>query len=125
MMPTEQENPRAVQQGTPRRGVGVVNGFRRDMKPYTAYPDENGIITIEIRELQRVEIHLLDSPIEVFPLPIGSTLDPEEGIFYWQPGLGFNGMYRFEFITRAPGGGTKRTIVKINILPKYRPYRLQ
>ena len=33
-------------------------------------------------------------------LPIGSTLDKENGIFYWQPGPGFIGEYRFVFINK-------------------------
>ncbi|MGE5343629.1 MAG: BACON domain-containing protein [Candidatus Omnitrophota bacterium] len=67
---------------------------------------------IEIRELERVEIDLskemglsdthfqgyLRVGNQLRQLPIGSTLDQEKGIFYWQPGPGFVGEYRFVFI---------------------------
>jgi len=98
--------------------VGVIKGFNRNAEPFDIYPDDKGNITIEIKELERIEIHLADDLTEVDsdssdnsefysgyhvvgdqfrPLPIGSTLDAERGIFYWQPGPGFFGQYEFGF----------------------------
>ena len=35
---------------------------------------------------------------ELRPLPVGSSFDPERGIFFWQPGPAFLGEYSFIFI---------------------------
>ena len=68
-------------------------------------PDDNGVLKIEMQELERVELelsayegHLLVAG-EKHPLPIGSTL--KDGVFYWQAGLGFLGDY--ELVFRRPG----------------------
>ena len=73
---------------------------------------------IELRELERLEIHLaggqqwtaaLRVGNELRELPIGSTFDAEGGIFYWQPGPGFLGEYVLEF--RAADG----TVLPISV----------
>ncbi len=95
--------------------VGVIKGYREDAAPQTVYPNENGIIAVEIKELERVEIHFPASPVNnVSPLPIGSTLDKEKGVFYWNPGPGFLGDYELVFADNF-GNHSKR--VKIKILP--------
>jgi hypothetical protein len=38
------------------------------------------------------------------PLPIGSTLDTQKGIFSWYPGPGYFGEYWFVFIETDPMG---------------------
>ena len=93
------------------------------------FPDENGIVKVDIRQLERVEIHLepdsrrfhsyLGYQVvghELRPLPIGSTMDGGGGIFYWQPGVGFQGEYRFIFLQKTRLGviETKHVIVKIS-----------
>ena len=50
------------------------------------------------------------------PIPAGSTLDSENGIFYWSPGPGFVGKYRLVFIDNK--NKTQRR-VEVTILPKY------
>ena len=129
--------------------VGIIRGFNRNVEPFENYPDENGIISIETRELERLELHLDDNSTQVEvkvkgkgsknskfkiqnskfysgyqvigsqlrPLPIGSTLDMERGIFYWQPGPGFVGCYNFVFIRSQEGKEVIKKI-KINIIPK-------
>ncbi|HEY3441530.1 MAG TPA: BACON domain-containing carbohydrate-binding protein [Paludibaculum sp.] len=64
---------------------------------------------IAVAELERIELHLPPAPgganwsaalrvgDELRPLPIGSTFDPEAGIFYWQLGPGFLGEFALEF----------------------------
>jgi hypothetical protein len=63
-------------------------------------------------------------------LPIGSTLDIEKGVFYWQPGPGFVGDYILDFVF-IPGASdtisvskgllnknkVKRQRLKIKIIP--------
>lgn len=61
---------------------------------------------ISLGQLDRVEIHLptghawqasLRFGDESRPLPIGSTMDGEDGVFYWQLGPGFLGRFDLEF----------------------------
>ncbi|NIO83646.1 MAG: hypothetical protein GTN68_24130 [Candidatus Aminicenantes bacterium] len=109
-------------------------------------PDEKGFINIEIRELERVEINLNNNRAEVEvkaeveegnsdnsnfytgylvvgnqirPLPIGSTLDSERGIFYWQPGPGFIGVYRIVFIKKEKAGMISKKSIIVKIVPKF------
>lgn len=107
--------------------VRFKRGYRRDIEPEFKKTNEYGLAVIEIREVERTEIALGNGVMtgymivgeELRPLPIGSTLDAEKGIFYWQPGAGFIGEYDFVFI-KATRYGTKETVkIKINILPKF------
>ncbi len=131
--------------------VEVIKGYNRNVVPLENYPDENGNITIEIRELERIEIHLNDYQAEgnamvnedisnnskfkiqnskfyygyqvVGPqlriFPIGSFLDPEKGIFYWQPGPGFIGEYRLVFVGKWQDGEIRKREISIRIVPKF------
>lgn len=53
------------------------------------------------------------------PLPIGSTLIPQEGVFYWQPGPGFIGSYHLVFIKEDRQGRLTRQELQVTIIPKY------
>lgn len=111
----------------PTEPASVIKGFNRNSEPQKIYPDETGNITIEIRELERIEIRLAPSvsPVpwegylilgnQLKALPVGSTLDKDGGIFYWQPGAGFVGNYALIFANRE----TNR-LHKINIKIKYK-----
>ncbi|MDQ1355138.1 MAG: hypothetical protein QG657_5448 [Acidobacteriota bacterium] len=82
---------------------------------------------LETRELERVEINLgfkcrgyLEVGDRVKSLPVGSTLDSEKGIFYWQPGPGFVGDYQLQFVGfDSVTGEIVRKQVNIRILPKF------
>ncbi|UCH98401.1 MAG: S8 family serine peptidase [Candidatus Aminicenantes bacterium] len=98
----------------------------KPQKPQEIYPHRSGIIMIETRELELVEINLGGSDWRGFqivgnqlrPLPIGSTLDRENGVFYWLPGAGFIGKYQLVFMD------TEKNIIKkinIKISPKFSP----
>jgi Leucine-rich repeat (LRR) protein len=87
--------------------------------------DETKIV--EIKELERVEINLSDNGViegysvvgdGLRDLPIGSTLDKENSIFYWQPGPGFIGKYRFIFIEKDNEGQFIPKNIVVNIKPK-------
>jgi hypothetical protein len=107
-------------------GVRVKRGFSPGSSFQEIYPDDNGHITIEIKELQRVVVHLSEMPglyrgylavgEELKPLPPGSTLDFTRGIFYWGPGVGFVGSYDFVFID---GMRNRLKKITLNILPRY------
>jgi len=88
------------------------------------------IKTVEIKELEPVEINLFDGMIfnsklegylmvgdKLRGLPIGSTLDTGKGIFYWQPGPGFIGEYSFVFIRKDEEGRYTRRNLIILIKP--------
>jgi len=114
-----------------RQPVQFKTGFDPDRAPETAFVSEEGVSTITIRQLERVEVDLGVSPAApggnisgyllvgntYRPLPIGSTLDTQNGIFYWQPGPGFVGTYDFIFVKedKNPAPIIKRLEVDIAI----------
>jgi len=114
----------------PRFPVSVRRGFDKETLPEAVYPDENGQIKVEIRELERVEIKLsseedrgswwgfLKVGEELRPLPIGSSIDAAQGIFSWLPGAGFIGEYEFVFVNDGLGG-ERKIPVKVIIKPRF------
>jgi hypothetical protein len=124
-----------VQQAALSRGpVYVKKGYDRNAGAQLIYPGGEGIITIQSREDQRVEIYLgsslfLEAGTVIFgymikgdrlqPLPIGSTMDIARGIFYWQPGAGFVGRYRFVFVEKAADDRMTKKYVKVVIHPRF------
>jgi hypothetical protein len=96
--------------------VGIIKGYKKNVEPQKMVPDDSGIINIEIKELERLEIHFFDSMLNISSLPIGSTLDVEKGVFYWQLGPGVTGFHELEFID--PHRNQIRRI-NVKITPKY------
>ncbi len=129
--------------------IRVKKGYEENRQPQEVYPDEEGTIYIEIRELERLEIHLDDHQAkiefeekrkdnskfiiqnsklcagylviddELRRLPIGTTFDIGTGTFYWQPGAGFFGEYHFVFFKKKFNGEVMKKNVLVKILPKY------
>jgi hypothetical protein len=114
--------------------VGIVKGYETEVKPGEIemnYPDEQGIITVETRELDRVEVQFGDSSQskklygwllvgnQFRPLPIGSYLDSTNNTFYWQIGLVFKGKYHLFFIEEDQYGNRTGRNVLVNIAPKF------
>lgn len=52
---------------------------------------------------------------EYRPLPVGSTFDPELGIFAWQLGPGFLGDFNLVFVRKTGRLGTERTLVRVRV----------
>ncbi|MDQ1352258.1 MAG: hypothetical protein QG657_2564, partial [Acidobacteriota bacterium] len=113
---------------TPYNPIRVKKGFNEDSETEPIYPDDNGNIYIKLKELERVEIHFPNvsaiKPLGVQvvpgrfrPLPVGSSLDREKGIFYWQPGPGFVGQYRLVFAVKNPGGNWSKRNILLDIAP--------
>jgi len=127
--------------------VTIKKGYNHCIEPKTCYPDENGIIIIEIKELEPIEIHLPGEAGKLSPLlindlsysseslspgwygfqvvgsrlktlPIGSTFDAINAIFRWQPGPAFLGDYELLFINRSKPGEIKQISITIRIKPK-------
>jgi hypothetical protein len=118
--------------------VGIGKDYQENRPLHRVVPDDCGYITIEIKETQRLEIHLqeTDEPAEdkentgwsnwqgyqvignnLKKLPVGTTFDMNRGIFYWQPGPGFIGEYRFVFFQRDQGGKINKRDIVIRIHP--------
>lgn len=83
--------------------------------------------TVTIKELELVEISLgeafrdcrgfVKQGEKLGPLPIGSTLDRENAVFYWTPGPGFLGTYELVFFKRHQGKSVQKR-VNITIIPR-------
>ncbi len=107
--------------------VKIKKGNSMNIEPERIYPDERGVIKVEIKELERIEIHLgnyycngyLLVGNQLRSLPTGSTLNTDNGIFYWQPGSGFIGEYSFVFVKKWPKSESKRKDILIKIIPKF------
>ncbi|MCX6581872.1 MAG: SBBP repeat-containing protein [Candidatus Aminicenantes bacterium] len=111
--------------------VDVIKGYKgvgATIEPQRVYPDEEGITRVETRELERVEIRFdnfgqLSGWMQVGDqsrsLPIGSFLDRDKGIFYWQPGPGFVGEYRLVFVETDQDGDMTRKNILVHIVPRF------
>jgi hypothetical protein len=102
--------------------VWIKKGYNPNAEPVAVYPNGEGIITIKIKELERVEINFFDSTLNLSSLPIGSTLDSGKGIFFWHPGPGFIGKYRLVFVTNTGTGTYLKKNITIEIGPKFSRY---
>jgi hypothetical protein len=114
--------------------IRIKKGCNEHRQPQEVYPDEEGVINLRIKELERVEVHLEERPVvknhftlknytgymvagdQLRPLPIGSTLDAARGIFYWSPGVGFVGNYQLVFVDKLRNQLRR---INIQILPIY------
>ncbi|NIM15908.1 MAG: hypothetical protein GTO45_28245 [Candidatus Aminicenantes bacterium] len=106
--------------------VQVKRGYNEDVIPQEVQPDETGINRVVIYELERVVIYLSGKTAAGYhvvnnglvSLPVGSTLNREKGIFYWQPGPGYLGRYRLVFVETAPDGTMTRKNIIVEIVPQ-------
>ncbi len=109
--------------------VQMVSGFEKNCVPREILPDNSGTARINLKELERVEIHLGENitslqgymvmESQLRDLPIGSTLDLKTGKFYWIPGPGYIGTYLLVFVIEETSGQCYRRKVEITIEPKY------
>jgi Leucine rich repeat/Leucine Rich Repeat len=65
-------------------------------------------ILVTIKELQRVVIPIGAGTKAISSLPIGSSIDSQRGLFFWQPGVGYYGEYKIKFKTRQ---GKELTVI--------------
>jgi parallel beta-helix repeat protein len=99
--------------------IYLEKGYNGNKEPQKIFPNKNGTFNVEIRELERVEIHFYHPTWNISPLPIGSTLDTKRGIFYWCPGPGFFGEYQLFFMSRGKNGKLTGRRTEIKIVPKF------
>lgn len=90
--------------GPPARAIEGRRGFDLTVPLQRYEAGGDGRIVVQSEELDRVELRLgpgargvLRTPAGSQELPIGSRLDPDTGIFTWQPGVAFVGPYDFAF----------------------------
>jgi hypothetical protein len=106
--------------------IQVKNGYNQDLEPQIHYPDESGNITIEIRELERIEIHLSHPSLNAGPpslnishIPIGAAFDQKRGIFSWQPGPGYLGDHELMFFKRSKAGEMRPKLITVRIRSQF------
>jgi Leucine-rich repeat (LRR) protein len=117
--------------------IRIKKGYMKNTPAGIIAPDQKGRLTVEMKELGRIQVHLEQTPLplkessstryygylsvngQLRPLPAGSFLDIRRGIFYWQPGVAFSGPYTFEFITCGGSGEMTRKSVTVNIGPRF------
>jgi hypothetical protein len=107
--------------------IEVKRGYNQERKPQKILPNKTGTAVLEVNELERIEIQLnknishgyLVVGNEFRSLPIGSTLVPGKGIFYWQPGAGFLGNYELVFIGKQENGKPFMKRIDLKINPKH------
>ena len=89
----------------------------------------DGRLTIHGEELDRFEVRLAVTGAHQFTgyvraggmlraLPIGSWFDEETGVFVWQPGAGFVGVYDLVFVRWAAGQAIARQELRVVLNPK-------
>jgi hypothetical protein len=92
------------------------------------YPNDQGMRTVEIKQLERIELHFgREGKIsgwmmvgkQLHPLPIGSDIDPNSGIFCWQTGTAFLGKYQLVFMEKYPYGNPIGKNIVVKIKPKF------
>ncbi|MCP4153571.1 MAG: hypothetical protein GY757_37935 [bacterium] len=122
--------------------VCIKRGFGKNRELVKVSPDANGLIAIQIGQLEPLEIRFgnpaqvdfgdgivvdksISGPLRFIafqrvgaqkrPLPVGSTFDEERGSFYWQPGPGFIGDYRLVFVWENKRGNRTNQEVMVKI----------
>jgi hypothetical protein len=108
--------------------IKVKKGLKDDIASESITSDGTGVFRIKIEELERLVIDFSkkSATIKGFtivgnhfrPLPIGSIIHSKEKKFYWQPGPGFVGYYRFVFIERSEDNQIRMRNIHVKIEPK-------
>lgn len=107
-----------------REPVAIKKGFDINAAGELMQPDELGFIRLEIQELERLEINVFPLGqdkrllIPSRPLPIGSSLEPDTGIYRWMPGPGFTGLHHLVFDIKEPDGTVNVQRIVVKILPR-------
>jgi hypothetical protein len=109
------EGKRKLENGNNPGSITVLTGYANKEPVQVMYPGDNGFIDVVIRELERIVIDFGESIEPLQALPIGSSLDRENGIFYWTPGPGFIGKFELKFIDRTNNSTRK---INVNIQQK-------
>ncbi|MCX6563285.1 MAG: SBBP repeat-containing protein [Candidatus Aminicenantes bacterium] len=109
--------------------VMAKRGFSLSARPEIVLADADGIVRIEMPEVDRLEIGpgqgsyfsrgFLSVGGDLRPLPIGATLNSASGTFSWMPGPGFLGVYDLLFVKTGSRDGSPSLLrVQVKIIPK-------
>jgi len=86
-------------------------------------PNKEGIFEITVQQMDRIELHLgavhdgyVRSGRDTQGLPLGSTLDPDAGVFYWDIVSPLFGTFDLEFTPDDAAAAAVR--VRVTIAPK-------
>jgi hypothetical protein len=111
--------------------VGIVKGYETNVELAELemiYPNDQGMRTVEIKQLERIELHFgserkisgwMVVGKQLHLLPVGSYIDLDGGIFCWQTGTAFLGKYQLIFIEKDPYGTLIRKNIVVKIKPKF------
>lgn len=106
------------------KGFGRVTNRRL---PRPVSPGINGNITVEIKEMERFELHLgrgdwsgwMIVGNQYRKLPVGSHFDKNKNIFSWFAAFGYVGEYRLVFVKKDQSGNAKKKEITVKINSKY------
>lgn len=104
--------------------VFIKRGYSEDALLLPGQPGADGVITVEIKELERLELQFPNQGSGLWnqtALPAGSSLNSGLGIFCWQPGVGYNGDYNFIFIGLDQSGNPVTHMIRVRIKPRFEP----
>ena len=108
------------------RPLRLKTGYNENTPPLELYPQQDGVNTISIKELARIQVRLpgyssgyMMVQDQVRLLPAGSMMNPETGVFSWQVGAGFLGTYDFVFLGKRENGEIVKTFLRVNISPLF------
>jgi len=116
-------------EGQEERQIRLMSADRYEMLE-AVREREDGVYEVEIEELERIELHFRGEGGKSFigwgensskPLPVGSTLDERECIFYWHPGPGFLGKHVLHFALTDGFFYSQPIKIVVNISPKKFP----
>jgi phosphodiesterase/alkaline phosphatase D-like protein len=107
----------------------IKKGFHPNAQAEALLPDESGIASVTIKELERVELELGNTIIagylvttrgDLKVLPTGSTVEYPSGRFSWLPGPGYMGDYLMVFVLEDATGQHTRTLIRVTIEPGFK-----
>ncbi len=83
---------------------------------------EGGRLEVHLPEGDRARVGALWQGFQVVngkrrPLPIGSSFDPQRGIFCWQPGPAFRGNFLFTFRGFDLAGTSEEVVLEVAVAP--------
>jgi hypothetical protein len=114
--------------------VEMVKGYKSAPGPgeiEMISPDENGVVTVETRELDRIELRFGDEGQtgklsgwlvvgdQYRPLPPGTSLNSERGTFCWQIGMVYVGRYHLFFIEEDQYGNRTGRNVMVSVRSRF------
>ncbi len=114
---------------TSPNAVSIKTGYSDSGPDSEVTPDSQGVLDVQMNETGRIQIALTPSTTTARnctgymvvngqrrPLPVGSSLDAQNGVFYWQAGPGFVGRYDLVFDI-SENGKTSKKEIHVTILP--------